>query len=83
MRTPIQLISAGLLATLLLTACGGGGGNDAPAAEPDVPDAAMASPEGYTAWAKGLPASDSGEPLNLERLAMVPTSETAEPAALN
>lgn len=83
MHTLIKLITSGLLTALLLTACGGGGGSAEAPPAPDVPDEARASPEGYTHWAKSLQPSDSGEPLNMDRLDTAPGSETAEPASLD
>ena len=76
--------------TLLLIAAagalliGGGGGSDAPPAAIDaVPDSASASPEGMVAYlgelAKALP--DDREPLDIAGW-KPPTSETAEPVAL-
>jgi hypothetical protein len=82
MQTHFKLLASGLLAAVLLTACGGGGDDVVPPA-PDVPDEALASSEGYTEWAKGLQPSDSNEPLNMDRLVMAPSSETAEPASLD
>jgi hypothetical protein len=83
MQTPIKWMAVGALATLLLAACGGGGGADAQAPAPDVPDEALVSSESYTEWAKSLRPSDSGEPLNMDRLATAPSSETAEPVSLD
>ena len=80
MNKPFKLLAAGAVAATLLTACGGGG-NDTPA-DP-VPDSALASPDGFTAWAQSLPSNDASEPVNVDRLAMAPTSETEEPVALN
>ena len=76
--------------TLLLIAAAGalligcGGGSDAPPAAIDaVPDSASASPEGMVAYlgelAKALP--DDREPLDIAGW-KPPTSETAEPVAL-
>jgi len=83
MRTKLQLMAGSLLTALLLTACGGGGGNGEPVAAPDVPDEALASSESYTEWAKSLRPSDSADPLNMDRLVTAPSSETAEPASLD
>jgi len=84
MHKQIKPMGCALLAALLLVACGGGGsdGELQPAA-PDVPDEALVSSESFTEWAKGLRASDSVEPLNMERLVSAPSSETAEPVSLD
>ena len=83
MHTAFKLMATSLLTALLLTACGGGGGNGDTAVTPDVPDEALASSEGYTEWAKSLRPSDSADPLNMDRLVTAPSSETAEPASLD
>jgi len=84
MHTRFKLMACGLLTSAVLAACGGGGGSDSPApAVPDVPDEALASPEGFTTWAKSLQPSDGGEPLSMERLLMAPSSETTEPVSLD
>lgn len=79
----IRLMTSALLTALLLTACGGGGGSVESPPAPDVPDEALASPEGYTRWAMGLQPNDSSEPLNMDRLDTAPGSETAEPMSLD
>jgi hypothetical protein len=78
-KSTLLLIAA---AGALLIACGGG--SDAPPAATDaVPDGASASPEAMAAYlgelAKALP--DDREPLDIAAW-MPPTSETAEPIAL-
>ena len=71
-----------LVSALLLVACGGGG-DAALAATDAVPDSASASSEGMVAYldqlAKALP--DDREPLDIVGW-KPPTSETAEPVAL-
>lgn len=83
MNNRIKLMGCGLLAALLLAACGGGGDGEVQPAAPDVPDEALVSSESFTGWAKNLRASDSVEPLNMERLVNAPSSETAEPLSLD
>ncbi len=75
----------GALALAALTAaCGGGGSDGDPVAPPpvvvdnDVPASAMASNDAFTRYAAGLPASESAEPVSLDKL-VPPSSETAEP----
>ena len=96
MHTRLQLKAACavLFASLLLTACGGGGGgydggeDPAPPAVPPVspevvPGEATASPEAFTAWARSLQPSDTTDPLGMGGLVTAPTSETLEAASLN
>jgi len=75
-----------LVGAALVTGCGGGGsGDDAPAPEETaVPASAAATPATYTEYAAARVnvASDSGEPLSLDAITSVPTSETDEPATL-
>ena len=76
-----------LAGAALLTACGGGGGSGDDAPAPDdtaVPASAAATPAAYTEYAAARvnAASDSGEPLSLDAITSVPTSETDEPATL-
>jgi len=82
----LQAFGIGLVGAALLTACGGGGsGDDAPAPdETAVPVSAAATPAAYTEYAAARVnvASDSGEPLSLDAITSVPTSETDEPATL-
>lgn len=80
--TSLMTAAAALVSALLLVACGGGG-DAALAAIDAVPDSASASPEGMVAYldqlAKALP--DDREPLDIAGW-KPPTSETAEPVAL-
>lgn len=82
----LRAFGMGLAGAALLAACGGGGsGDDAPAPdETAVPASAAATPAAYTEYAAARVdvASDSGEPLSLDAIASVPTSETDEPATL-
>jgi len=87
MNKLLQAFGMSLVGAALLTACGGGGGSggDAPAPEETaVPVTAAATPAAYTEYAAARVnvASDSGEPLSLDAIASVPTSETDEPATL-
>lgn len=87
MNKLLQAFGMSLVGAALLTACGGGGGSggDAPAPEETaVPVTAAATPAAYTEYAAARVnvASDSGEPLSLDAIANVPTSETDEPATL-
>jgi hypothetical protein len=83
------LLCSVLLAALGLTACGSGGGDDAPppVIQPpvevtEVPSSAGASAEAYRSYAAGLTATEVAEPLGLDKVAEAPLSETAEPADL-
>ena len=80
--TSLMTAAAALVSALLLVACGGGG-DAALAAIDAVPDSASAAPEGMVAYlgelAKALP--DDREPLDIAGW-KPPTSETAEPVAL-
>jgi hypothetical protein len=86
MNKLLQAFGMSLVGAALLTACGGGGsGGDTPAPEETaVPVTAAATPAAYTEYAAARVnvASDSGEPLSLDAIASVPTSETDEPATL-
>ena len=87
MNKLLQAFGMSLVGAALLTACGGGGGSggDAPAPEETaVPVTAAATPAAFTEYAAARVnvASDSGEPLSLDAIASVPTSETDEPATL-
>lgn len=83
MKTTLHRYAAALVASVLVSACGGGGGDDAPAPITEVPDSALASPGAYTQFARSLPTVDNAEPLSVGRLDVAPTSETDEPASLD
>ena len=85
---PIRLLCAALLAASGLSACNGGDDDASPApiplpVETEVPASAAASPEAYSRYALGLNASETAEPLGLDKVAEAPGSETAEPLDLN
>jgi hypothetical protein len=75
-----------LVGAALVTGCGGGGsGGNAPAPdETAVPASAAATPAAFTEYAAARVnlQSDSGEPLSLDAITSVPTSDTDEPATL-
>lgn len=70
-------------AAALLGACGGGHSATDEAAAATVPDSALASPQAYTDYAGSLPATETDEPLNVDKVNPAPTSDTTEPVALN
>jgi len=76
----------GVLAALFLAACGGGGGGDtAPPPPPpmtEVPASAANDDASWEAFAIAQAATETGEPLQLDLVATVPSSETEEPIAL-
>jgi hypothetical protein len=74
---------AGVVVTALLVACGGGGGGSAD--DNSVPATATESTAAYTDFTVALAAtpSESADPLNLDSVAMPPTSETDDPVPLN
>ena len=82
----LRAFGLALVGAALVTGCGGGGSGDgAPAPdETAVPASAAATPAAYTAYAAARVnvASDSSEPLSLDAITSVPTSETDEPATL-
>ncbi|MBL0149943.1 MAG: hypothetical protein IPP87_15015 [Ideonella sp.] len=74
-----------LMVCAALAGFGGGGGDEAPAppAPPpvvsnEVPASATVSATAYSQYAGGLAASDSTEPLDVDKVA-APSSETDEP----
>ncbi len=76
-------LAAGLL--VLLAACGGGSHDSTsdPQGDGGIPSSALASPEAYTDYAAKLPASETGEPVDLSAVDLPPTNDTAEPVALD
>lgn len=73
-----SLLAAAAVAGLL-AACGGNGGDDAPAEDPShVPTSATASIGAWIAFAKALTSSDTSEALALTNVNTLPTSETDE-----
>jgi hypothetical protein len=89
-RRRAALAGAGLLAALLLAACGGGGADAMPPAPPtaqpsdtdQVPASAAVSSSAWEAFAIAQAPSETTEPLKLDRIASVPTSETEAPIVL-
>lgn len=77
MSKSTSLLVAVGAATLVLSGCGGGGG-DAPVVPDTVPASATASPEAFTQYVAMQPEDDQREPLRLDGL-VPPTSETDEP----
>jgi len=88
-RRLAALAGAAALGALILAGCGGGGGDDGampPAAAPSdvgqVPASAAASTASWEAFAIAQAPNDRIQPLRLDRIASVPTSEIEEPIAL-
>jgi hypothetical protein len=71
-----------LSASFLLGACGGSSSLSADT-DVSVPDSALASPQAYTNYVASLPVDDRGEPVNVDKAATPPTSDTTEPVAVN
>ncbi|MBT9494473.1 MAG: hypothetical protein IV107_19460 [Paucibacter sp.] len=80
---------AALLAAAGLSACNGSDDDDTPVPIPipvantEVPASAAASPEAYSRYALSLNASETAEPLGLDKVVEAPGSESAEPLDLN
>jgi hypothetical protein len=76
-----------IAAALLLTACGGGNGDDIAAdiAEPqaanEVPASALATVTSFSEYTGSLALSESGTPMDVSKV-VPPTSETAAPIAV-
>lgn len=77
------LAGVSALAGLFLAACGGDSDNPVapPAAITQVPASAAASDESLEAFAIGLAQSDTTEPLGLDNITTLPSSENTEPIA--
>lgn len=79
------LIGVSALASLLLAACGGDSSPPAPVPPPaavtQVPASATADDAALEAFAFNLPQTENTEPLTLELVPTLPTSETEEPIA--
>jgi|GEM_PF-1276417 len=74
------------LASLFLAACGGDGSSPVPPPPPpapvtQVPASAAASDMALEAFAFNLPETENTEPLTLDLVPTLPTSETEEPIA--
>lgn len=61
-----------------LAGCFGGDDTPMPAPSNEVPASATASPTAYSEYAGSLAATDSAEPLDVDKV-VPPTSETDEP----
>ena len=83
-----SLIGVSALATLFLAACGGDSDSPAPVPPPpppaaitQVPASAAANDAALESFAFNLPQTDNTEPLTLELVPTLPTSETESPIA--
>ncbi|MFL6697822.1 MAG: hypothetical protein ACJ8GJ_11685 [Vitreoscilla sp.] len=80
-----SLIGVSALASLFLAACGGDGNSPAPSPPPaaitQVPVSAAANDAALESFAFNLPKTDTTEPLTLDLVPTLPTSETEEPIA--
>ena len=80
-----SLIGVSALASLFLAACGGDGDTPVPPPPPavvtQVPASAAASDLALETFAFNLPRTDDTEPLTLELVPTLPTSETEDPVA--
>jgi len=92
-RRLAALAGAAALGALILAGCGGGGGGDDGAMPPapppatpsdagQVPASAAASTASWEAFAIAQARNDRIQPLRLDLIAFVPTSETEEPIVL-
>jgi len=82
----LRAIGASALVGLFLAACDGGGTELPPPPPPppitQVPASAAADDASWEAFAIAQPAADHSEPLTLELVTTVPSSETEEPIVL-
>jgi len=80
-----SLIGVTALASLFLAACGGDSDSPAPvpppAAATEVPASAATSDAALEAFAFNLPETENTEPLSLDLVPTLPTSETESPIA--
>jgi len=80
-----SLIAASALASLFLAACGGDGGSPAPVPAPppaaitQVPASAAANDAALEAFAFNLAPTEDTDPLTLDLVPTLPTSETEDP----
>jgi hypothetical protein len=88
LRRTAALVGVTALASLFLAACGGNSDMPVqpppappPAAMTQVPASAAVSDASLEAFAFNLPETDNTEPLTLELVPTLPTSETEEPIA--
>lgn len=75
------LIGVSAAAALILAACGGDD-DSPPQAATQVPASAAASDLTLETYALGLAQTDTGEPLGLDNITTLPSSETEEPIVL-
>jgi len=80
-----SLIAASALASLFLAACGGDGDSPVPAPPPaaitQVPVSAAANDAALEAFAFNLAPTEDTEPLTLDLVPTLPSSETEDPIA--
>ena len=86
----LAALAASVAAGGLLAGCGGDGSSEAPPPPPpppvasdQVPASAAASDASLEAFAFGLARSETTEPLKLDNVTTLPSSETDEPIAVN
>jgi len=81
----LAALIASVAAGGLLAACGGDSAPPAPpppAASNELPASAVASDSALVAFAVALAPSETAQPLLLDQVSALPTSETEEPVAL-
>lgn len=85
----LAALAASVAAGSLLAGCGGGGGSSPPPPPPpppvaitEVPASAAASDAALEAFAIALAPTETSEPLLLDNVTTLPSSETEEPIAL-
>ena len=75
-----------LVGGVLLAACNGGDGDGHDPGMPPpaavIPDSALVSATAYTTYARTLTNSDTDMPVDIGKVNLPPTSETADPIAL-